>query len=356
MCSLFPKGIISSSPYSAFHSVFRIPLAQGEIDQVKIFTSPKNPKTFIRIKRQGQMANIQWILEGYELERSVPLVHSLEELLTVGWDRLPRLYPDALPWDLVFPEYRRSNTMVQGMAREISEALVPISEVEDGALNARGDYVNIADGLPQKTANPGFNCSGMVKWVADGVLGSIAGRSFSLDELKVRWVEERTELSYAGMESLRDPFFGLDWVRNILLGLHKAMGIETRLGENAFEEAEVVGFPWLSYIKDRGYPIEGLAAVLYEQAVRKPGYWYLASVSGEFGRSPVLIQHRHVTTLFPYFDQEGQFHLRIFDVNEERSLQSLLERFSGHRIYLLRVPATQGLSLPDLAPLDLTLE
>jgi hypothetical protein len=336
-------------PYSAYHSVFRIPINQGEIDQVKVFTSPKNPKTFIRIKRQGQLSSIQWILEGYELERSVPLVHSLEELITVGWDQLPRLYPDALPWDLVFPEYRRSNAKVQAMAREIEQALIPIPEVEDGALDAWGQYVNIADGLPQKTANPGFNCSGMVKWVADGVLGALSGRTFTLEELKLRQLEERDDLSYTSMESLRDPFFGFDWVRNIAQGLFAAMERPPRV-----DDAEVTGFPWLSYVENRGYPIEGLASILYHEAVRQPGYWYLASISGEFGRAPVLIQHRHVTTLFPYFDKEGLFQLRVFDVNEERSLQSLIDRFQGHRVYLLRVPAMEGLSLPDLRPSTLS--
>jgi hypothetical protein len=158
-------------------------------------------------------------------------------------------------------------------------------------------------------------------------------------------------------EALRDPYFGLDWTRNLGLSAAKAF----LSGSVGLEEVEVrsspVGayirrsgtavqaVPYAGYLKDAGFGVEGLQALLYTLAADHPSSIYLASVNAERGSAPRLRQHYHVAVLVPHFSEDGAFVPLVFESAEETSFDAFLSRYPGHHVNLIRIPV-EGSFLP----------
>jgi hypothetical protein len=97
-----------------------------------------------------------------------------------------------------------------------------------------------------------------------------------------------------------------------------------------------------------GYRVEDLIPVLYLQAVRQPGRFYLGSINGEFGSEPVLWQHYHIVVLFPYFDEAGTFRIAVLERNVESSVASLQRRYSGEYVHLVGIRPASDFILPEI--------
>jgi hypothetical protein len=224
--------------------------------------------------------------------------------------------------------------------RQVRSRLHALRDADDGALDEDGTFRFIETLSPQGAAG-GFNCSGFAKWIVDGVYSSRSGRYLSITEVKQKRPSDRGNRWSARYEDERDPYFGLDWSRNLALA---AAGRDS--GDS--EAADVRRVPYLSYVEDVGYPVEALGLAVYLLAVREPGYFYLGSVNQPFGSDPVLRQHVHVVVVFPYFDEAGRFHAIVMERNVETSLNSLARRYPGDSVHLVRVPMPDSLSLPPV--------
>jgi hypothetical protein len=217
---------------------------------------------------------------------------------------------------------------LRSMVEKIRPELSRLPDAEDGAMDKEGKLVSI-ETLAVQERLPGFNCSGFAKWVADGIYHERTGRYLDIEEIKQKPLTFRGSEQSRRYEKERDPFFGLDWTRNLASFL------------NEKPVSDVRDLPYWKYRENIGFSVKDLKNVLYFLALREPNTFYFGSVNREFGTNPVLRQHIHVVVLFPYFNERGIFTVVVLERNVETSLESLFKRYKTDFIHLVGTPATE---------------
>ncbi len=168
-----------------------------------------------------------------------------------------------------------------------------------------------------------------------------------VETLKRKNIDKRATLLNSILEEERDPYFGLDWTRNIAIKIS-----ELDSGHDSSSDpgkADLRNYPFSRYIHDRGYQVSDLKSILYYSAKNDPGYFYLASVNGDFGKSPVLRQHFHVAALFPVFSGNGKFVPEVFERNRKTDIDAFIERYKNNYIHLVKIKADTAFILPETA-------
>ena len=321
----------------------------GGFVQAKVFFRD-DPGCFVRLFPAGSRTQMEVFLFDVPVVRRAQIPVTFTSLLTAPFARVVELTRAVVRWDLLL---RRGEAQAdrhqEEVIRGIRSALGGLREADDGALDEEGRYVRIADGSRQGPPG-GLNCSGFVKWVVDGFYASLSGgRSLGVEELKQRHLELRGNRWSQGYEQARDPYFGLDWARNLASALTRVNG-EVSGGP---ESSDVRHLEFLEYREDVGYPVEELKLALFLAAVREPGGFYLGSLNREIAGlpgQPVLRQHYHLAVFFPYFTAGGEFRAAVFDLTRESSLEDLTRRFAGHFVHLQRLSSGGRWASPRLQP------
>lgn len=295
--------------------------------------------TYVRLHPDGGRVRLEASLCGVAVQSSVMIAMPFEEAVSVSLERLVELTQGRLDWDLLIGRGQQSPAVARVLAR-IRAILPRLRDEEDGAFDGSGRPVLISTGLP---SHGGLNCSGFAKWVMDGFYRPLTGTGMDIGALKAKDATTRGNRWSARYEDERDPFFGLDWTRNMAAALHRA-----RTGRAAAAESfDVRSLPFLRYVEDVGYPIENIELALYLLARGEPDRMVLASINKEFGQEPALRQHTHVAVLFAQFDGDGQLRVSVFERNGETDLESLRARHPGASVHLVQVPVDG-----EFAPFD----
>lgn len=329
-------------------------LLTGEFQQIKIFLQ-NDEESFIRLFPLGKdRAVMDMRLYGSPLYSGIVIPVSLEELAVSPFTRLMHLTRGTVRWEMLladgeYPEWRGT----AGLVRSIRDNLAPLSETYDGAQDSHGRFVRIEDGSPQELFG-GVNCSGFAKWVCDGILlaerGGASAPLIAIDELKMPTggAEEREANPWsAAMDEERDPYFGLDWTRNL-----------ARVWEEVRREApvedptlpDVTEAPFFHYRENIGFELENLRALLYLLAIENPGAFYMGSINSLFGEDPVLWQYHHVALFFPWFNREGDFRLAVFETGVESTLENLEARYPDSFVHLVKLEGAEGFLSPSGSP------
>jgi hypothetical protein len=271
--------------------------------------------------------------------RRAQLPVTFGSLLTSPFARVVQLTRPLVRWELLLWRGEPEADRHQGeIIQRIRSALGRLRDADDGAMDEVGRFVRIADSSQQGPAG-GLNCSGFAKWVVDGFYGPLAGGHYTeVTELKRRHHELRGNAWSERYEEARDPYFGLDWARNLASALGRAYGE----AEGGPESSDVRHLEYLEYREDVGYPVEELELALFLAAEREPGSFYLGSLNREMAGlpgQPVLRQHYHLAVFLPYFTAGGEFRVGVFDLNRESSLEDIRSRFAGHFVHLQRLAA-----------------
>ena len=298
------------------------------------------------------------VLYDAYLVRSLPLPVSferviympVEEVLALAGDKFPRKYFDPYP-DL----YRDTWNLVS----EVRSKLPGLKFADDGAIDENGNYVFIETLLRQNASTQGLNCSGFAKWFVDGMLKPHTGNLLPVTPLKQAFNDRGSSFTEP-WDRIRDPFFGLDWIRNLA---STAGGVLRSPAFASIEEFEVRSQPFSQvivrqgnssslrtypgFLKDAGFGIEGLHPLLYTLAIDEPGRIYLAAVNDELGAPvtpdnlrglPKMRQYFHVAVLVPYFNEQGNFQVAVFESAAETSFTFFKNRYPGHYVNLVRIP------------------
>lgn len=346
---LFLNEVFGRYPvWGAGSYVVRRPLGTKNPDQVKIFLR-SDPGYYLRVFPHGSRSRMDLYIADIATARNIPLPLSFEQVLREPAARILELSTRTVDWPSLFPiggerEYRAVETMV----RRAREALQYLPDAEDGAMDEHGNLVFI-ESLVLQDQEAGFNCSGFAKWIVDGLVEPLLGQFLSIDPLKEKHLEHRGHRWGLQQEELRDPYFGLDWTRNLALS---ALSLElhgTTKGATVDNPraADVNSVAFSRYTQDVGYPVAELTRIMYLLAVSEPGHLYLASLNRPFGEGPVLRQHTHVAVLFPYFDENGVFRVAVMERNVETSLLSLTRRYNAEFVHLVRVRAHERYTPPQ---------
>lgn len=215
--------------------------------------------------------------------------------------------------------------------KKIRDRLPQLKDSSYGAIDGDGRYL--------KDTNKGLNCSGFAKWIVDGFYTPLckAGepKYMSIQSLRVKHQKERGTSDILIYEDSRDPYFGLDWTRNL------AVELEKKRGENpVYKTYDVTDSSIVTYVMNCGYPIWKIEKVLEEQEGLHPGRMYLGSINGYFGEDPKLWQHYHIAVFIPYYENDV-LKIAVLERNKETSFSYLLERYPNTYCHLVAIP-TEG--------------
>jgi hypothetical protein len=279
--------------------------------------------------------------------RSLPLPIAFDRLLVIPVEEALGTVQTKFPRRYFDPEigtYRDLRTFVSQVRARLPE----LTFRDDGAIDENGRYVYI-NTLSVQDGQGGLNCSGFAKWVVDGLLRPFTGRRLTIDPLKKPFGGRGSSFTEP-YEELRDPFFGLDWTRNLAsqaatLRLSAAFGtleaIEVQKGRFASVIMRNRGTssirPYPGFLPNAGFGFEGIHPLLYTLAIDEPGHIYLASINNELDPAPRMRQHFHIAVLVPYFNEYGNFQVAVFESAEETSFTGFKTRYPGHYVNLARI-------------------
>jgi len=297
------------------------------------------------------------VIYGAFLVRSVPVAVPLDRIYTMQLNDILRLVENKLPlryFEADPANYRDTRRFVEQVRTHTNS----LRFADDGAIDENGKYVFIATNNEQNPATAGLNCSGFVKWLIDGILRPVSGKRMPIAPLKAPFGERGSSFT-VNWEERRDVFFGLDWIRNLA---SEANGTLRSPSYSSLEEFEVrsenfsgilvnenrtfVTHNYPGFLAEAGYGIEGLRPLLYTLAIDEPYSFYLAAVSTEISTptsirgTPRLRQYYHVAALVPYFDEQGNFRITVFESATETSFNSFRNRYPGHHVNLVKIPVS----------------
>jgi hypothetical protein len=329
--------------HSSGSYVIKRDMNTGDLVQIKIFLSGE-PGTFARISPLGGRARMDVFLMDRPVFQNVVLPIPLEQLVVEPISTIVQASNRYVDWRLLFPPVQRPTDLTAlSMVSTLRALLGSLRDSDDGAMDATGTYRFIED--LTENLQSGFNCSGFAKWVVDGLYLPRTGGMLPIELLKEKHVDRRGNDWSERYEDDRDPFFGLDWTRNLAAAIG-SLNAQSRVDTEA---ADVRHVPFAQYVEDVGYRVEDLELVLYLLARLEPGHFYVGSVNREYGDAPVLRQHMHVVVLFPYFDAAGRFQAAVMERNLETGIASLRGRYAGDYIHLVRIPVSESYLLPSVS-------
>jgi hypothetical protein len=333
--------------------------------QAKVFLR-SDPGTFLRIYPDGDRSKLDLVVYGGVLNREVPLPVPFERVFASTMAEIVAWTGDLVDWSLFSPNPGMYSE-VRYFVDETRRRLPSLRYADDGALDSGGNPVYIATGLPQSEPT-GLNCSGFAAWVADGFYRPMTGGLLDPKALAARHVEARATPAADRFEESLDPFFGLDWTRNIAKALldarapsrsHGLTESDSRISAFALvAPSGVLSSPeavngssayrsYPAYQPDLGYETSGLKALLYVLALREPGSIYLASFSRKSGGViPGLSRHYHVAVLAPYFESSGEFKVAAFESDVETSVEKIMARVPKDYVHLVRIKAERDYDPP----------
>ena len=345
----------------------------GNATRIRIFLR-SDPYTYIEFRPfTADKCQMEVVLYNASIVRSVPLPVTLERLYTMQLGDVLKLAGDQFPSRYFEPKPEDYRLIRQFIAK-VRQKIKGLEFADDGAIDQNGNYVYINTGLEQK-GKPGLNCSGFAKWLIDGILRPITGERLEIPPLKEPYGERGSSFTEL-WEKQRDPFFGLDWIRNLASTawaklLSPAFGNldEIEVRTDPFSRMTLrtrnnkTEYSYPGFLENAGYGVEGLQALLYTLAIDEPGKFYLAAVNNEGGPpatpdnprgQPRMRQYFHIVAFFPYFNENGIFHIDVFESAAETSFQAFRNRYplseriidgekrlfpNGHYVNMVRIPA-----------------
>ncbi|MBN1649477.1 MAG: hypothetical protein JW874_15670 [Spirochaetales bacterium] len=311
--------------------------SDGKFVQAKVFLKNRSD-CYMRLFPDGSKTRLDAVLFGYKVYENVSVPMDFLHVLLQPVSEIIRLTSYMVDWEmLLYSGNTAADRDISGMVKRIRSELPCLHDVDDGAMDSEGKLVFIETLKPQGDEG-GFNCSGFAKWIIDGIVEPRTGSLLDIRKLKTRHPDIRTSSLAVRYEESRDPYFGLDWTRNL------AMAADGR--EDNPERYDVRNVSFLEYGEDVGYPAAKIDLVLYQLAVRDPGCFYLGAVNGEQGEKPVMRQYYHIVVFFPYFDKNGSFQVAVMERNMETSLEQIRQRYPEEYIHLVRIQGTSDFELP----------
>ncbi|GHV82995.1 hypothetical protein AGMMS50212_03350 [Spirochaetia bacterium] len=328
--------------------IFTRAISGGAPLRIRIFLL-NDPYTYIQFRPNGnEKSFMDVVIYNAYMAQSVSVPLPINRILTAPLDEVLTIADREYP--LKYFEIEPDNYLdTRSLIEKIRKNIKGLEFADDGAIDENGNYVFINDLSAQKD-NVGLNCSGFSKWLVDGILHPITGTRLEINKLKQPFGERGSSLT-APYEPIRDPFFGLDWIRNLASAVGTAFKSPV-FGE--LEEIEVRQSPFASviirgartsqvklypgFLPNAGYGFEGLQALLWTLAIDEPGYIYLGAVNNELRPKPRMRQYFHIAALIPYFDEQSVFHIAVFESAVETQFSRFRNRYPDHYINLVRLP------------------
>jgi hypothetical protein len=319
-------------------------MKDGSVQQMTVMIRD-NSGCYIRIFPYNDRCLMDVYLYGTRIYHSIFLPYSINTIIFEPLSQIIALSNTLVDWDIVlYRGYEHESSGIISMVKTIRKKLALLHDRDDGAMNEHGEFVYIRTLKPQEEEK-GFNCSGFVKWIVDGLYHPLTGRYLTIEYCKKKHLELRGNSWSLWYEDERDPYFGLDWSRNCAVAFYEE---KTGSRINDFEMLDVRSVPFLTYIEDVGYSVSEFELFLFLAAKKYPNTLYIGSVNREYGKEPSLHQHIHLVVFFPYFSSDGTFHIVVLERNKETDLKTFLENHGGDYIHCVKITCPGDFSPPPL--------
>ena len=330
--------------------------ATGKAKRIRWYMT-RNSDVYVQFAPDRTRTLGDFVIDGCYAARSVPVGCVFEQLYTTSFADVLKMTENSLPWRYaeIFPgaytpKYKMINTIRRNLLR--------ISYAEDAAYDENGKPVHISDGKPRtvdvsekEDDTLSLSSAGFVKWVVDGLVEPISGSYTKMLPL-VQPTVVYDPLSYAGMKEAEESIsFMLDWTRNLAAARlsvqarrnyrYEESGVDVAIDPFSGELTENGIMQTAGYIRDSGYAIARLRAVLYVLAVTEPTYCYLAAVRRRYvsanGSAPELYKFDQTAVIFPYFDANGRFAITVFENGTEVPFNTFVQKYKNSFVHLARV-------------------
>ncbi len=319
--------------WSSGSYIIKKDLISGDFIQAKIFLF-NDENSFIRVYPEQDRSRLDLHIFGNKIYNGIRIPLPFEKLILLPLSKVVQLTENKIPWDSLLTDISYNEWKdVEALSLKVQSLTPSLGDNEDGAFDEKGDYVFIETLLPQYDNN-GLNCSGFVKWTVDLLYNDITGSNMPIKPLKKKHYDIRGNSWSNRAEDARDPYFGLDWTRNIAKYYRETLYPYQDLD---ILDCDINNTSYFSYKDNIGYEISNIKAVLYLEAVKNPGRIYLGSANKLFGEEFKLRQHVHVVALFPYFNSEGQFEIDVIERQTKTSIDSLTRRYKGDFLHLVHI-------------------
>lgn len=218
----------------------------------------------------------------------------------------------------------------------IDEIITPalgFAYVKDGARNHIGEFVYISNGKLQSEKKIGFNCSGFVKEIADNYIRYKKPdfKRLSIEELSIKLSGQREETTYAFYEEKYDPYFGLDWTKNIIEKINEYSGF---IEEKAILYTEDEYAP---VFENGEYNFKDIKEIIFRDQQKDSNYFYIVVFNKFKVTPPSLPSFYHISIIVPYFEKR-HFYLRVFESGVETAFPNLIKKHSGEKIAIFKIP------------------
>ncbi len=235
--------------------------------------SKKSSDTYIKITQKKGKTLFEMMIYGSPVYRDIIIPVSIDDLVLAPFDRIVELSEYMVDWSFLSRRYNSDeNRKLENISSKITERLLTLQDSDDGAQDENGNFIFINTLLKQNNTS-GFNCSGFVKWICDGLYYASKRKLMDVETLKKKNIDKRATLLNSILEEERDPYFGLDWTRNIAI---KISGLKPEEDSSAEPgRVDLRDYPFSRYIHDRGYQVSDLKSILYYSAKKIPATFIL---------------------------------------------------------------------------------
>lgn len=317
----------------------------GDFISLKIYLKSGEDSYLLLRPQNADYSRMDIYLLGSLFQRDIRVPYEFKELLRISFSSLMKSTAGYVDWGFYLPDPIISELSTGDvLSKAVRSYLSGLGDAEDGAIDRHGRYVYIDDGSLQE-GEGGLNCSGFAKWVVDGIYSIKTGKLLPIDILKKTHPDIRGHRWSEKYEEERQPYFGLDWTRNLALAMKRlrdsGAGIQT---------ADVDKLTYHEYKENVGYPVKDLNTLLYELAVREPEHFYLGSVNGLSQGEGELRTHYHVAVLFSWVDKEGKLGVSVMERGVETPLDRFIEKYKNEFIHLVRIKTQGSFSPPAQEP------
>lgn len=328
------------------------------------------PGTWVRLVPQGagRGCRLDVFLAGRLVTGGWTLAGTLADAMGSHDSWLWDVTSQDIDWGALLPGHRWEDEKVEALRARMHKALstMPTSPPTlwwpDPRSSSTGTAANgspwgswmLIPGL-EGPATRGLGPWGVSLWAATGVVRGWKAPFFEMKDL----LEPRVELpgysrALVPDNLAADPAFALDWVRNLGLGVHKAL-YPSRPRTN--ESADVTGLPYLEPLPVAGYSVEDVPALVHLLAVTRPGQIYLASLSTqqvvEKGKAS-SVTFREPAVLLPWVGSDHKVRAVVYAGPQELTLAQWLAQVPPRKgvrpdhIALVGLPLPPSVDLPVL--------
>ena len=149
----------------------------------------------------------------------------------------------------------------------------------------------------QKSNEQGFNCSGFAKDIIDNYIRLINPdfRYLKISDLKINRENERENIAFQYHDLDYNPFFGLDWSKNLADKLNQTCNY------NVIRVEEYNKDKYLIYQRYRGYDVSSLKEILFRDQQKDSTNFYLLIFNRLRTQKPVIPEYYHIAFVVPYF-------------------------------------------------------